>query len=429
MLSDMKAFLPEDRFVELQSLPRDARSIMEHIGKSALGTNVAFLVGHGTIRSEAMGFADRVPCAHDMDRMKALLAEAMQAGAFGMTSGLIYPPGVYAREDELIELCKSVSAYGGIYATHMRSESDHVVESVEESIRLAENADLPVLISHHKIGGKQNWGKSKETLERIEQANQRALKIRCDQYPYHAGATSLITALPPVYATNGRLEYVNKLKDKSIRQSIRQYLQQKDTGFENLICQSGYDGILILHAPATPWALEKTIYEIANELHVEPIDAVFDLMIANGGDVMAAFFTMCEEDIQRIMKSKYAMGATDAYYTNEFLSAGHPRFAGSFIKILSEYVRDKKIIPLTEAVRKLTSMPADLLGLNSKGILAKGYDADIAILDYAYLRASSDFLNPLAPNAGVKYVIVNGKVALKNDVATGVYAGRILYKR
>jgi N-acyl-D-amino-acid deacylase len=370
MLSDFKAWLPDDRFQELSLLRRDPRSVMEHIEKSAPGTNVALMVGHGTIRSEVMGFDDRIPSAQDMDKMKALLTEALQAGAFGMTSGLIYPPGVYAREDELIELCKTVAAYGGIYTSHMRNESDHVIDSVAETIRVAEKAGLPALISHHKIAGKHNWGKSQDTLALIDEANQKGLKVRCDQYPYHAGATSLISALPPEYASDGPLGYVNKLKDNQIRQRIKQLLKSSDAGFENLIWYSGYDGVLVLHAPQTIWAQGKTILEIANERGEEPEEVIFDLVIANNGNVQAAFFSMGEEDIRRIMKSRYAMGATDAYFTNAYLSSDHPRFKGAFIKILSEYVRDKQVLPLQEAVRKLTSLPADMVGLKSKGILA-----------------------------------------------------------
>ena len=429
LVADMKTYLPEDRFREIESMPRDARSVLERLGKSPLGTNVACMVGHGTIRYETMGLEDRPPSAGDMDRMKALLAEAMEAGAYGLTSGLIYPPGVYAREEELIGLAKTAAAYGGVYATHMRNEADRVVESVEEAIRLGERAGLPVLISHHKIAGKQNWGKSAETLARIDRANRMGFTVRCDQYPYRAGATSLMTALPPEFATYGRQEYANKLKDTQFRRTIRGLLLKQDGGFENLVRHSGYDGVLILSAPATPWARGKTLRELADAESREPDDVMFDLLADNAGDVMAAFFSMCEEDIRRILSNQYTMGATDAYYANEFLCGDHPRFTGSFVRILSQYVRGEGLLPLPEAVRKLTKMPAELFGLGSKGVLARGYDADIVVFDYEALRDAADFNNPLAPNEGVKYVLVNGSVALRDDRATGVLAGRILKKR
>lgn len=429
MVADFKKWLPDDRLREIQSLGRDPRSVMDYIGSRGAGTNVALMVGHGTIRSEVMGYDDRTPTAQEMDRMKALLAETMEAGAFGMTSGLIYLPGVYAREEELVELCKTAAAFGGIYCSHMRNESDRVVEAVAETIRVAEKAGLPALISHHKIAGKHNWGKSKETLALIEAANGRGVKVRCDQYPYHAGATSLLSAMPPAYASGGQEGYVGKLKDAGIRQEIKQLLRCGDAGFENLIWDSGYEGILVLHAPATPEAQGMTIADIAAIRGDEPEDVIFDLIVANNGDIQAAFFTMDEEDIRRIMQSPYAMGATDAYFKSAYLPCDHPRFKGSFVKILSEYVRDKKVLPLEEAVRKLTSLPADMLGLKTKGVLARGFDADIVIFDYKTLRATSDFIHPLAPNEGVKYVLVNGKIALKDDEATGVCAGRLLRRR
>ncbi len=429
IVSDFKKWLPDERLREIQSLGRDPRHVMEYIGSRGAGTNVALMVGHGTIRSEVMGYDDRIPTAQDMERMKALLAEAMEAGAFGMSSGLIYPPGVYAREEELVELCKTAAAFGGIYASHMRNESDRVVEAVAETIRVAEKAGLPALISHHKIAGKHNWGRSKDTLALIDAANRRGVKVRCDQYPYHAGATSLLSALPPAYASEGQAGYVGKLRDAGIRKEIKQLLRRGDAGFENLIWYCGYDGVLVLHAPTTPEAQGKTIADIADMRGDEPEDVIFDLVVANNGDIQAAFFSMDEGDIRRIMQSPYSMGATDAYYANAYLSCDHPRFKGSFVKILSDYVRDKKVLPLEEAVRKLTSLPADMLGLKTKGVLAEGFDADIVIFDYTALRATSDFTHPLAPNEGVKYVLVNGKIALKDDEATGVCAGRLLRRQ
>lgn len=429
MVSDFKKWLPDERLLEIQSIGRDPRLVMEYIGGRGAGTNMALLVGHGTIRSVVMGHDDRLPTAQDMNRMKALLSEAMEAGAFGMTSGLIYLPGVYAREEELVELCRTAASFGGIYASHMRNESDRVVEAVAETIRVAEKAGLPALISHHKIAGKRNWGKSKDTLALIDAANGRGVKVRCDQYPYHAGATNLLSAMPPAYASGGQDGYVGKLKDAGIRQEIKQLLRRGDAGFENLIWDSGYEGVLVLHASATPEAQGKTIADIAAQRGDEPEDVIFDLIVANSGDIQAAFFSMDEGDIRRIMQSPYSMGATDAYFANAYLSCDHPRFKGSFIKILSEYVRDKKVLTLEEAVRKLTSLPADMLGLKTKGVLAEGYDADIVIFDYAALRATSDFTHPLAPNEGVKYVLVNGKIALKDDETTGVCAGRLLRRR
>lgn len=428
-LADMKSFLPAETYEEISKLKRDPGSMTEHLEKIALGVNVALMAGHGTLRYAVMGYDDRPPTAREMDAMKALLAEAMEAGAFGLTSGLIYPPGVYAGEEELTELCKTAAARGGVYASHMRNESDYVEDSVAETIRVAERAGLPAVVSHHKIAGRKNWGKSRATLAQIDEANRRGLKVRLDQYPYQAGATNLLSALPPVFAANGQLEYVKKLRDRGIRREIRAQLARDDAGFDNLIRSCGYGGALVLAAPMTPNARGKTIEEIATERGAEPDEVVFDLLVENDGSVPSAFFSMGEEDIRRIMRSPYAMGGTDSYFVNDYVSTDHPRFMGSFIKILAEYARDKKALSLPEAVRKLTSLPADMFGLASKGRLAAGFDADIVLFDYGRLCATSDFVRPLAPNEGVKYVLVRGTIALKDDAVTGARAGKLLKRR
>ncbi|HBW37554.1 amidohydrolase family protein [Desulfosporosinus sp. BICA1-9] len=426
IVRQMKPYIPSEKYNELAVISRRPPDIISKIEKSNLGTNIAFLVGHGTIRAEVMGYEDRKPSDKELEKMKALIREAMEAGAIGMSSGLIYPPGVYAKEEELTELCKIVSEHGGIYTSHMRSESNFVIDSVKETIRIGENAKLPVVISHHKIAGKQNWGKSKETLKLIEEANFKGIKVRLDQYPYKAGATSLMSALPPNYAVDGFSKLLEKLQDKKIRHEIKQLLMSNQVDFENLIYGCGLDGVLIVEAPTTKELCGKTIAQLAKELNKDPYDTIFDLLIENEGNVGAVYFMMDYEDIERIMAYKFTMGGTDAIYINEQLPAGHPRFTGTFTKILSEYIRDKKIVSLEEGIRKLTSMPADIAGFSTKGIIKEGYDADLVILDYENLKANSDFINPSAPNEGVKYVLVNGKIAVKDDTITGICAGKVI---
>ncbi len=426
--SDLRSALSDDTFREIKRLYSAPHAFMDQISRLTFGTNIALLVGHGMIRSEVMGYENRPATPGELERMRALLAEAMEMGAFGLSSGLIYPPGVFAGEHELTALCETAAEYDGIYASHIRSESDHVVESVEETIRVSECAGLPALISHHKIGGRHNWGKSRETLALIESANARGQKVRCDQYPYAAGATNLMNALPPKYAENGQAAYLKKLESAQMRNEITRLMKSRDAGFENLILHSGYDGVLVLGAPNTPSAQGKTILALARERNCEPEQIVFDLILENNGNVQAAFFTMAEEDIRQIMRSRYTMGGTDAFYENPYLTSDHPRFRGSFVKILSEYARDQGVMPLPEAVRKLTSLPADLLGLRTKGIIAEGYDADVIIFDEDALRAGSSYFEPHAPNEGVHYVFVNGQIALRDDSATGVLAGELLRK-
>ena len=426
LLKQMKPYIPSKKYNELTKISPKAQDVISCIEKSNLGTNIAFFVGHGIVRYEVMGYENRMPSNEELEKMKDLIRDSMKAGAIGMSTGLLYPPGVYAKEEELTELCKVVAEYGGIYASHMRSEANFVLDAVEETIRIGENAQLPVVISHHKIAGKQNWGKSIETLELIEEANKRGLKVRCDQYPYKAGATSLISAIPPKFAVDGPVDLLKKLQDKKIRQEMKQLMMSNEVDFENLIYNSGLDGVLIVEALTTKELCGKTIAQIAKKLNKDPYDTIFDLLIENEGKVEAVYFEMGDEDIERIMIHKFTMGGTDAAYVNEQSPAEHPRYTGTFTKILSEYIRDKKIVTLEEGIRKLTSMAADMAGFKTKGIIKEGDDADLVILDYENLKANSDFTNPSAPNEGVKYVLVNGKIAVKDDAITGICAGKII---
>lgn len=426
VFSMIKHYVDDEKYEELGKTSETVAGFLDYIEKSRLGTNVGFFVGHGAVRGKVLGYENRKPAKKELEKMKDIVREAMEAGALGMSTGLIYPPGVYADEDELVELCKVVAEYGGIYASHMRSEGNWIIESVKETIRIGEKAGVSVVISHHKIAGKQNWGKSKETLALVEEANQRGVKVRLDQYPYKAGATGLIDALPPKYAVDGPIKLLEKLKDEKIRKEMKEQLMSSEADFENLIYGCGLDGVLILDARITKDLSGKTIAQIAKELNKDPYDTIFDLIIDNKGEVEAAYFMMDDEDIERIMKHKFVMGGTDSAHVSEKIPAGHPRFTGTFVKILSKYVRDKGIVELEEGIRKLTSLPADIAELKTKGLLKEGYDADIVIFDYENLKANSDFTNPSAPNEGIKYVLVNGKVAVKNDAVTGICAGKVI---
>ena len=413
----------------LRTIPARASDMLRFIERQPKGVNMAFLIGHGTIRSMVMGYDDRKPATAELDAMKALLREAMEAGAIGMSSGLVYPPGVYADTDELIELCRVVAAYGGIYTTHMRNEADGVVASVQETIQIAEEAGIPTVISHHKICGKRNWGRSEETTRLIREANARGAKIRCDQYPYNASETTLISVLPPRFVTGGRRQVLQDLHDPAVRRAIRQVLESETCDFENMVADSGFESMLVAKAPETPAFCGLTLAEAAARQHKDPYDMMFDLLIANHGDVFIILFEMCEEDIRRIMACPFTMGGSDSNYTNGEILALHPRYTGTFPRILSHYVRDQGVCSLEEAIRKLTFLPANMAGLSGKGRLCAGYDADITVLDYPHLRANASFSEPAAGNEGIKFVFVNGQLAVENDAVTGALAGRVLKNR
>ncbi|WP_353096870.1 D-aminoacylase [Tissierella praeacuta] len=423
---EIKPYIYDEQYQALLNIPWNAKDVIHYIEQSSLGTNIAFLAGHGTIRENVMGNGNRPPSNVEMEQMKSLVREAMEAGALGMSTGLLYPPGVYAKEDELVELSKVVGEYNGFYASHIRDEGNYVINSVQEAISIGQKAQLPILISHHKIAGRQNWGKSEETLKLIEEANQSGIKVRLDQYPYIASCTGLSSTLPPKYEADGLDSLMKRLKDQAIRQEIKQLIIKNDGDFENMIVSNGFEGILIVVAPKTKEVCGKTIAQIAAETNQDPYEVIFDLLVENNGNVTAVYFEMDDIDIERIMAYHYTMGGSDGGSMIDEMPVEHPRVTGTFIRIISDYIRSRKIVPLEEGIRKLTSMPAEFAGFKTKGIIKVGYDADLVILDYENLKDHADFTNPGTPNQGVKYVLVNGRIAVKNDQITGICAGKII---
>lgn len=426
IFSFLKPYMSDEQYNKSFEMSQTLNDFINEINKKELGTNCAFYIGHGSVRAKVMGYENRKPTEDELNKMKSIVREAMEAGAVGLTTGLIYPPGVYANEDEIVELCKVVAEFGGSYATHMRSEGNWLLESMKEAIRIGERSGVPVVISHHKVAGKHNWGNSIKSLKLIEEANAKGIKVRADQYPYPAGATDLLSALPPKYAVDGPAAYVEKLKDKKVREDIKSILASDKADFENLIYGSGLDGVLIIGANKIKEVIGKTIAQLAKEQNKDPYDVIFDLLIEDEGGIGCAYFMMGNEDIERIMAHPLVMGGCDASHSFEDFPAGHPRYTGTFVKILSEYVRDKNICELEEAIRKLSNMPAEMARLETKGLIKENYDADIVIFDYNKLKANSDFTKPSAPNEGIKYVIVNGEITVNNDNITGKFNGKVL---
>lgn len=385
-----------------------------------LGANMAFYAGQGTLRIAVMGFDNRSATDAELSKMKELLGEAMENGAAGLSTGLIYAPGVFTLSDEIIELCKVVKAYGGSYATHMRSESTSVVEAVKEAIKIGRKTGTRVIISHHKIIGKENWGKSQETLRLIDEANGEGLDISLDQYPYSAGATFLAITIPPSYHEGGTEKLIERLKDPETRKKIKEDMENPKARWDNMTAFCGFDGILIIAEGGTK-ANGKTIAQYAKEKGIEPFDALFDLLIDTRCTVMAAFFFLDEPEIEYIMKHPYTMIGTDGG-----TGVGHPRAFGTYPRVLGRYVRGKKVLTLEEAIRKMTSLSAAKIGLRGKGLIKVGYDADIVLFNPETIIDKADFKNPNLKNEGIHWVIVNGKIAVKNSEYTGTTAGRVV---
>jgi len=390
-----------------------------------LGVNWAFLAGHSAIREYVMGYENRSPSSEELDRMKDQVKQAMEAGALGVSTGLIYPPGAYADIDELVALLKVAAPYGGTYTTHMRSEGDTIIEAIQEALEIGKRAGVAVNISHMKLGGKNNWHKLDEVFELIEKAQNRGVKVRSDMYPYLAGCTSLVAAIPNKFMAQGFETLVENLKAKDLRQTIIQELET-GTGFENLIKYCGFNGITVVSAPVTTELIGKNIAEIAEASNSDPFDTFCDTIIKNQGNVSAAFFVRSEDHIAQQFLKPYMMGGTDGGIDAASYPSAHPRHTGTFPQLIRKFVREQKIVSIEEAAHKFSYLPAELAGFKNKGLIKQGFDADIAIFDLDTLTDHADYLNPKAKNEGMKYVIVNGVVAVENDRFTGKFNGKLL---
>lgn len=387
-----------------------------------LTTNLGLYVGHSTLRIAAMGYELRKPTAEELDTMKTMVREAMEHGAMGMSSGLIYAPSCYSDEEELVELCKVVAEYGGTYATHMRNESRGILEAVAESISVAEKAGCKLNISHHKICGKANWGMSKQTLELIHQARQRGVDVTVDVYPYTASCTSLDICLPKPFFSHGPKGLREKLRDPAVRAQIKEEIQQLDS--QHYVNCGGWDGILVTIAANTPAAVNKTVQQYADSIGKDAFEAYFDLVCDNPG-AQAVYFSMCDEDLFRIVCDDNAVLGTDGL-VRTLTDPTHPRGFGSFPRALRVFVREEKLMSLERMVHKMTGLTASRFGLATKGIIADGMDADLVLFDPNTVTDRATYEDSLRVSEGIPYVIVAGQIVCRDGKLTGATPGRFI---
>ena len=397
--------------------------------KTNPGISIVPLLGHGTLRISAMGMAKRSPTDAEIKEMTDRTSEAMRAGAFGLSTGLSYVPGEYADTAEIVLLARTVADLGGIYTSHIRDERDHVLEAVEEAISVGEGAHIPVQISHLKVAGTNNWGRSREAVDIIEKAIERGVEVTCDVYPYDAASTSLTALLPPdLFADGGYPAFSKKIKDTAYRRHLVGALEG-DTGdrWENKLKGTGFDRIVIIGSSRFQSANGRTISDIAAGEGKDPYDVIFDIIAAEGNAVSVILFAMDEADIRRIMQKPYVMIGSDGgpKVGRRFF---HPRFTGTFPRVLGKYVRQDEVLSLETAVRKMTSLPAQTYRLENKGIIKTGLDADIVIFDPDTVSDRSTFEDPSRKPEGVDYVIVNGVIAVEKGSVTGQRAGKVLRK-
>lgn len=428
-----------DRYLQPLGLQRDWTTLGEYFARlerQGISVNIASYVSSGQVRGCVLGNVNRAPTAEELEKMKGLIEQAMREGAIGLSSGLIYPPNMFATTDELIELAKVVAPYGGIYATHIRGEGAHGIQAIDEAIAISEKAKLPAHIFHFKMDGRANWGRMVEQVRHIRVARDRGVDITVDQYPYIAAMTGLEMCLPPKYLEGTSEQIVTRLKDPKARAEIRRAIATGLPGWEDNEVKSvgGWHGVLVasLQKPENKKYEGKRMDEVARLMGKDPLDALCDLLISEGGSADAIYFSMSEPDVRLAMRQPWVGVGSDGSAVNpEMTFAGkpHPRFYGSFPRVLGYYVREQKVLTLTDAVRKMTSFSAQITGLSDRGLLRPGLAADITIFDPKTVTDKATFQNPLQYAVGIPYVIVNGEVVIDNGQHTGAKPGRVLYGR
>lgn len=404
----------------------DLKGFHSAIESKSAAVNHATLIGQGTIRGYVMGDEQREPTADEMEQMKRFVAEAMEQGAFGLSTGLEYTPSGFAETQELIALCTIVADYGGFYATHIRSEDKAVLEAVGEAIHIAETAGLPLEIAHFKAVGKTNWWKLPLMIDLIERSAERGLNVTADRYPYIAYSTGL-TILYPQWALDGGLEQlINRLKDKETRQSMKADTLKKVRGY-------GWDKIVIsnLDKKHNQWLIGKSIGEAAAKKNADPYEFMCDLIIDEESNVSHIGFGMNEETTETVLEHPLVMLGSDGSSLAPYgpLSEGkpHPRNYGTFPRFLGYYVRERKLLTLPEAIKKVTSMPAAKMGLRNRGSLKEGNFADIVVFDPKNIADKATFIEPHQYPVGIDYVLVNGTIVIDHDKHTGKLPGKVLY--
>lgn len=405
----------------------------ERVQEQGSATHIIPQVAHGTLRKRVMGMERRPPTPAELGRMRELMEQAIEDGAWGFSTGLEYAPGSYAKTDEIIELAKVAAQHGLFYSTHLRDEADKLVEAVQEALRIGEEAGIPVQLSHHKADGERNWGLVHRTLQMVEEAWAKGLDVMLDQYPYDAYLTSLLTGILPDWATEGGPEaVVERLRNPAIRRQIITEILTRHPDWENAAEDSHWARVVIAVARNNRDLQGKSILQIAQERHCHPIECVLDILVEEHTFVSAARFTLSEEDVRTVLRYPLTMIGSDAIATAPMgkmsVDRVHPRNYGTFPRVLGKYVRELHVLSLPQAVHKMTALPARRLGLRDRGILREGAIADITIFNPLAIRDRATFAEPHQLPLGIEYVLVRGKLALEHGVPTGVLAGQVLRK-
>jgi len=405
---------------------------LDYLVQRGISPNVASFIGATTVRIHEIGYEDRPPTPAELERMRALVRQAMEEGALGVGSSLIYAPAFYAKTDELVELCKVAAASGGMYISHMRSEGSRLEEAVDELLTIARQASIGAEIYHLKAAGKLNWGKLDAVIAKINGARAEGLRVTADMYTYPAGATGLDAAMPPWVQEGGLKAWIARLKDPAIRERVAREMSVATDKWENLYEAAGPEGILLVgfKSEALKPLTGKTLTQVAAMRAKSPQETAMDLVIEDDSRVGTIYFLMSEENIRKQIKLPWVSFGSDAESPapeGPFLKSNtHPRAYGNVARLLGKYVRDEKLIPPEEAIRRLTSLPATNLRIQQRGLLKPGYFADVVIFDPAKIQDHATFEKPHQYSTGVVHVFVNGTQVLKDGEHTGAKPGRVV---
>ncbi len=409
------------------SSPLPVGDFLEKLRRTPIAVNFGMFVGQGTIRSRVLGLENRRATPEEIRKMEALVEQAMREGAFGLSAGLFYVPGNYTPTEEIIALARAAARFGGIYIAHIRDEAANVVESVKETIRIGEEAKLPVQVTHHKIIGRANWGKSAETLRLVEEARTRGVDVTVDQYPYTATSTGTAALFPQWAQEGGQAELVKRLRDPALRERIR-----KEVAYRILHDRGAGDpaNVVMAYCGFDPSLAGKDLARITRErgrtvTAETAAETVFEIQMEGG--CSAVYHSVSEADVERVLQAPFTMVASDGEIPAFGRGAPHPRSYGAFARVLARYVRERKLLRLEEAVRRMSSLPAARLGLWDRGLLRPGMKADLALLDPEAVADRATFQEPHQYAVGVRHVLVNGKAVLLDGVLTKERPGRVLY--
>jgi N-acyl-D-amino-acid deacylase len=405
---------------------------LDFLEKRGIAPNIASFIGATTVRVHELGYDNRPPTPEELERMRALVRQAMDEGALGVGSSLIYAPAFYAKTDELVALCEEAGKSGGMYISHMRSEGNRFLEAIDELIDIARRAQVPAEIYHLKAAGRQNWGKLDAAIQKIEKARAAGVRVTADMYTYTAGATGLDAAMPPWVQEGGLQAWKERMKDPAVRARLQKEMTTPSDDWENLLMAAGPENVLLIafKSDALKPLTGKTLAEVAKMRGKTPEETAMDLVIEDDSRIGTIYFLMSEDNVRREIALPWVSFGSDAgapATEGVFLkSSDHPRAYGNVARLLGRYVRDEKVIPLEEAIRKLTSLPTSNLKIRDRGLLKEGYYADLVVFNPGTVQDHATFEKPHQYATGVRDVFVNGVQVLKNGEPTGAAAGRVV---